>query len=150
MYTLRVKLVDENAVVPVRATEGAAGLDLFAAHDLLIKAHDKAILDIGIAIEVPVGTYGRIAPRSGASYRHHFTTGAGVIDSDYRGTIKVLIFNLGDENFHIKVGESHTQLILERICIPQIKIEQELSRTDRERSDICRFHFSQQLWRSSH
>jgi len=150
MYTLRVKLVDEASRVPVRSTEGAAGLDLFAAHDLTVKAQDKAILDIGIAVEIPTGCYGRIAPRSSASYKHHFTTGAGVIDLDYRGTIKVVIFNLGTEDFCIRTGESHTQLILERICVPQIKVVRELSKAERQRSEIDKYHFTQQLWKTTH
>jgi dUTP pyrophosphatase len=147
MHTLRVKLVDENSKTPIRSTENAAGLDLFAAHDLVIKSHNKAILDTGVALEIPAGCYGRIAPRSTASYKHHFITGAGVIDADYRGTIKVVIFNLGSEDFYIRTGESHTQLILERICFPQIKIVRELSQTNREKAEIDRYHFTQQLWK---
>ena len=149
MYTLRVKLVDCNAIAPKKGTEGAAGLDLYAAHNLVVKAHGKALLDTGIAIELPIGCYGRIAPRSGASYRNHFLVGAGIIDSDFRGTIKVLIFNISNEDFHIRIGESHTQLILEKIFDPHVEIVKALSRTNREKADLDRYHFTEQLWKSS-
>lgn len=146
MYTLRVKLVDSNARIPTKSSEGAAGLDLYAAHDLTIKPNDKAILDTGISCEFPHGCYGRVAPRSSASFRNHFLLGAGVIDNDFRGTIKLLIFNLGHDPFVIKAGDSHTQLILEKICIPTIEVVDDLTKTDRKRPDIDRYHLTQMNW----
>ncbi len=124
---LKIKICDENATIPTRKSEYAAGLDLYAAHDILVKAGDKGILDTGICVELPYGCYGRIAPRSGASYRNHFVTGAGVIDADFRGTIKVVIFNLGYEDMFIKTGESHCQLILEKIYFPEVEVVKELT-----------------------
>ncbi len=106
-------------------------------------------MDTGISCEIPYGCYGRIAPSSRASYRNHFIIGAGVIDNDYRGTIKVLIFNIGQEPFHIRTGESHTQLILEKICIPNVEVVHELSKTDRKRADIERYHMSQMIWKNN-
>jgi dUTP pyrophosphatase len=146
MYALRVKLIDPNAKIPTKSSEGAAGLDLYAAHDLIIKPNDKAILDTGISCEFPYGCYGRIAPRSSASYCNHFLLSAGVIDNDFRGTIKLLIFNLGHEPFVIKTGDSHAQLILEKICIPTIEVVDDLSKTDRKRPDIDRYHLTQMIW----
>jgi dUTP pyrophosphatase len=113
---------------------------------LIIKPNDKAILDIGIACEFPYGCYGRIAPRSSASYRNHFLLGAGVIDNDFRGTIKIFIFNLGQEPFVVKTGDSHTQLILEKICIPTIEVVDDLSKTDRKRPDLDCYHLTQMIW----
>ena len=75
-----------------------------------------------IAIECPLGTYGRIAPRSGLAVKHSIDVGAGVIDSDYRGDVKVLLFNLGNSPFKIQKGDRIAQLIIERILIPDIEI----------------------------
>ncbi len=151
MLKLKIKICDENATIPTRKSEYAAGLDLYAAHDILVKAGDKGILDKGICVELPYGCYGRIAPRSGASYRNHFVTGAGVIDADFRGTIKVVIFNVGYEDMFIKTGESHCQLILEKIYFPEVEIVKELTKTERvHKAEIDKFHFSQQIWRRAH
>jgi dUTP pyrophosphatase len=150
MLKIKVKLSDENAIIPTRKTEYAAGLDLYAAHDLLIKAGDKGILDTGISMELPYGCYGRIAPRSAASYRNHFITGAGVIDADYRGTIKAVIFNLGYDDMFIRTGESHCQLILEKIYFPNVEIVKELNKSERmHKAEIDRYHFTQQLWKQA-
>lgn len=57
------------------------------------------MVDTDISIALPLGTYGRVAPRSGLAAKHSLHTGAGVIDADYRGPLKVILFNLGDEEF---------------------------------------------------
>lgn len=61
---------------------------------------------------------GRIAPRSGLAVKHSITTGAGVIDADYRGQVKILLFNLGDKDFEINEGDRIAQLVIERVCGP--------------------------------
>lgn len=76
-------------------------------------------------------TDGRIAPRSGLAVNHFIDTGAGVIDADYRGPVKVLLFNHGDADFEVKVGHRIAQLIIERIYHPEILEVQELSATVR-------------------
>ena len=74
----------------------------------------------GIAIAVPQGTYGRVAPRSGLAVKHGLGTGAGVIDADYRGEVMVVMFNHSDEDFEIKQGDRCAQLVLERIVNPNV------------------------------
>ena len=148
MLKLKIKICDENAIIPTRKSEYAAGLDLYASHDLLIKAGDKGILDMGFSLEIPYGCYGRIAPRSAASYRNHFVVSAGVVDSDYRGTIKAVIFNVGYDDMFIKIGDSHCQLILEQIFFPTIEVVRELTKSERtHKAEIDRYHFSQQIWK---
>jgi dUTP pyrophosphatase len=73
------------------------------------------LVDTDIAISVPAGTYGRIAPRSGLASKHFIDTGAGVIDADYRGQVKVLLFNHSDKDFEVKEGDRIAQLVLERV-----------------------------------
>lgn len=74
---------------------------------------------------------GRVAPRSGLAVKHSIHTGAGVIDADYRGEVKVILFNLGDSDFEIKEGDRIAQLILERIYTPEVKVVAVLDATVR-------------------
>jgi dUTP pyrophosphatase len=77
--------------------------DPHSAEGKTVPAGGKALIDTQLSIAVPLGTYGRVAPRSGLAAKHSIHTGAGVIDADYRGCVFVLLFNLGKEDF---VGES--------------------------------------------
>lgn len=104
----------ECASTPRRATPLSAGLDLASCENTSIFPHGKALISTGIAVAIPKGHYGRIAPRSGFSYRKHTDIGAGVIDGDYRGEIKVLVFNHSADTIEIKKGDKIAQLILEK------------------------------------
>ena len=86
-----------------------------SAHETTIPGRGKALVDTDLAIAVPTGTYGRIAPRSGLASKNHIDTGAGVIDADYRGQVKVLLFNHAETDFGIKEGDRIAQLVLERV-----------------------------------
>src|SRR5271156_4072350 len=97
--TLQVSLLSPKAKVPTRGSAFAAGYDLYSTSETVIKAHDRAVVSTDIAIAVPEGTYGRIAPRSGLAVKHGIQTGAGVIDADYRGEIRVLLFNHSNEDY---------------------------------------------------
>ena len=77
--SLLVKRLSEAAVVPARASAGAAGYDLCSAYDGVVPARGKALLKTDVAIAVPPGTYGRVAPRSGLALKFGIDTGAGVI-----------------------------------------------------------------------
>lgn len=113
--SLQVKLLSPTARAPTRGSAFAAGYDLYASADTLIPARGKALVDTDISIAVPVNTYGRIAPRSGLAAKHGIDTGAGVIDADYRGPVKVLLFNFEQRDFEIKTGDRVAQLIVERV-----------------------------------
>ena len=78
------------------------------------------LVDTQISIAVPEGTYGRIAPRSGLASKFGLTVGAGVIDRDYRGIVYVLLFNLGERELEINVGDRIAQLILKHIATPLV------------------------------
>jgi dUTP pyrophosphatase len=76
-------------------------------------------------------TDGRIAPRSGLAAKHFIDTGAGVIDADYRGPVKVLLFNHADTDFEVKEGDRIAQLVIERIYTPEVVEVQELEESVR-------------------
>ena len=122
---LPIILTHKNSKKPVRGTEPSAGLDLFSVEDVIIDESDKALIDIGIKVEIPSGYYGRIAPRSSMAWKKHSDVGAGVIDSDYRGPVKVVLFNLSTTNkLKIKTGDKIAQLIIEKVYFPQIVIRE--------------------------
>lgn len=117
---LHVKLLSDLATLPKRGSIGAAGYDLSSAEKTTVPAHGKAIVKTDITIACPPGTYGRIAPRSGLAVKHFIDVGAGVIDEDYRGNIGVVLFNHGEQNFEINIGDRIAQLIIEVIATPDI------------------------------
>lgn len=117
---LLVKKLSANATTPTRGSAFAAGYDLYAAASLTLKAKSKGLVSTDLAIAVPAGTYGRVAPRSGLASKHFLDTGAGVIDADYRGEVKVLMFNFSDVDYEVKQGERVAQLVLERIVTPDV------------------------------
>lgn len=95
---LRVQLLHPGAVAPSRGSAAAAGYDLAALMAGVVPARGRALLQTGVAIALPSDVYGRIAPRSGLSWKKGLDVGAGVIDADYRGELRVLLFNLTDDD----------------------------------------------------
>lgn len=82
------------------------------------------LVDTDISIAVPAGTYGRVAPRSGLASKHSIDVGAGVIDADYRGPVKVLLFNFSEVEFKVEVGERVAQLIVERVSLSSYRLSE--------------------------
>ncbi|EDU50984.1 dutpase [Pyrenophora tritici-repentis] len=123
---LQVQLLSANAQAPKKGSQFAAGHDLFSAEEVVIPARGRKLVGTDIKISVPVGTYGRIAPRSGLAYKHGIDTLAGVIDADYRGPVGVILANLSDEDFSIKIGDRIAQLIVEKILMPEVLVVNEL------------------------
>ncbi len=112
---LKVKKFVPDAILPIKVREGDAGFDLSSVQDAMILPSSWKLIDTGIGIIVPEGTYGRIAPRSGVSTKG-ISVNAGVIDRNYRGICKVLLVNHSTINtFFIKKGDRIAQLILEKI-----------------------------------
>ena len=118
---LLVKKKDPNAVIPIRATPGSAGYDLTSVESHIILPGHRAVVSTGLSIAVPEGTYGRVAPRSGLAVRNGLNVGAGVVDSDYRGEVKVVLFNHDINNtYEVKPGHRIAQLILEKIVCEDV------------------------------
>lgn len=128
---LLVKRLTDQAILPSRGSSGAAGYDLCAAYDMTIPSKGKGMVKTDIAIAIPDGTYGRVAPRSGLALKKFIDVGAGVIDSDYRGNVGVILFNFGEQEFEVKKGDRIAQLILERIVTPEVKEVDSLEETVR-------------------
>lgn len=131
MSSLRVLKLDPQAKLPTRGSSLAAGHDLYAVQDTILKARGRGVVKTGLAIAIPAGTYGRVAPRSGLAVKHGIDTGAGVIDHDYRGEVGVVLFNHSDEDFTISRGDRIAQLILEKIDMAKAEEVESLDETVR-------------------
>jgi dUTP pyrophosphatase len=128
---IQVKLLTENSKAPTRNTPTDAGLDLYASEAVLINGRGWKAISAGISISIPDGFYARIAPRSGLAYKHGLDVFAGVVDSGYRGEIKVIIYNAGEKDHSINVGDKIAQLIIEKCYLWDALIVNELNESDR-------------------
>ena len=109
-----------TACMPTRATPKSVGLDLYSPTNVLIPAHDKILIDKGIAFQIPMGYYGWIASRSGLAIHYHIHVGAGVVDPDYTGSVHVLLMNLSSQDHVIEKNHCIAQMILEKVAYPII------------------------------
>ena len=121
-----------GAIMPTRGTDGAAGYDLYAIEDVTINCFQFIPVSTGVSMAIPTGHYGRIAPRSGLSVKHGVMVGAGVIDSDYRGEIKVALATLNGV-YEFKKGDRIAQIIIEPVVTPELVQVDSLD--DSERGD---------------
>lgn len=117
---LGVKKLFPDAILPTRGSDGAVGYDLYSDEDCVVEPNDRTLVSTGISIVLPEGVYGRVAPRSGLSVKYGIQVGAGVIDPDYTGEVKVILFNHGTSDFMIQKGDRIAQLILERCETPPV------------------------------
>jgi dUTP pyrophosphatase len=129
---LQFKKLHPDAKLPVRANPGDAGYDLSCIENVEIPAGDRLLIRTGLAVAVPEGYYGRIAPRSGLAVKLAVQTGAGVVDAGYRGELKVLLFNHSKDTLvTLEAGAKISQLILEAIITPEPEFVDELPETVR-------------------
>ena len=126
-----VKKLREDAYLPTRGSANAAGLDLYAVDEVVIPPGGRALVKTGISVAVEHGTYFRIAPRSGLALKHGIDTMAGVVDSDYRGEICVILSNLNDASFQVMKGDRIAQGIVEVIQLAEVVEVDDLDSTDR-------------------
>ncbi len=128
----RVALVHPHAQTPVRKFIGDAGHDLFSCETVRIPQGKRTLVSTGIKIQIPNDCYARIAPRSGLAV-NGIDVGAGVVDSSYFGTLKVLVINNSNNDYTVEMGDRIAQLVLEKIyniSFEQVN-ENELQQTDR-------------------
>jgi dUTP pyrophosphatase len=107
--------VDGAGTLPEYSSDGAAGADLRAREAVVLSPGARAAVATGLHVEIPAGHVGLVWPRSGLAVRHGIDTLAGVIDSDYRGEVKVVLVNHGDAAFRIEPGDRIGQLLVQRV-----------------------------------
>ena len=135
MSTIRVKKLQPNAILPTYGTEEAAGADLYACLDapVTIEPGKTGWIGTGIAMEVPKGCAGLIYARSGMACKKGLAPAnkVGVIDSDYRGPITVVLYNHGSEPVTVTHGERIAQMVITPVITPAYVQTDDLSDTDR-------------------
>lgn len=121
--------------MPYYMTEGSAGVDLRAAVDenIILKPMERRLIPTGFAMALPKNFEAQIRPRSGLAYKNGITVlnSPGTIDSDYRGEVKVLLINLGSEDFVIERGARIAQMIIQKYEKTAFSVVDELDETDR-------------------
>lgn len=116
--------------MPVFAYEGDAGMDIFSCEDCVLGPLEKKAISTGLKIAVPSGYAGFIWDKSGLAVNYSLKTMAGVLDSGYRGELKVVLMNLGKESYAVKKGQKIAQLIIKKVEKPEI-VESNLDETKR-------------------
>ncbi len=133
---LKVKKLNDKAHVPFVATKGSAGMDLYACLDgeITLAPGERALVPTGLAIALPSADYvAYIYARSGLAVKSGVTLSncVGVIDSDYRGELKIGLVNLSSEPYTISDGERVAQLVIAPVIVPTIEVADELDSTER-------------------
>ena len=128
---IKIKKINPDGKVPTRAKSSDAGYDLYSTVDMPITPTARQLVPTGIAIEIPEGYYGRIAPRRGRAVRAGIAILAGVVDSGYRNEIKVVMINLGEGLVSVNKGDRIAQLIIEKCYDVEWEEVNELSDSDR-------------------
>jgi dUTP pyrophosphatase len=123
---LLFKRLSAQAVVPERQTAHSVGYDLVTTESHVLRPGERHTFSTGLAVAIPPDHYGRIAPRSGLAHRSGIDVLAGVIDPDYRGELKVILVNLGQEEVSIEAGSRIAQLIIEACSLPPTREVEEL------------------------
>lgn len=128
---MKVKPLSPRAQIPARKSDQAAGYDIFSSEKCFVDPGNRKLVSTDISLAIPEGYYGRVAPRSGLAVKHGIDVGAGVIDSDYRGEVKILICNNSDKRFFIEQGDRIAQLIITKIFLPELEVVDNLDETAR-------------------
>ncbi len=130
---VKVKKLNEEAIVPCRAHEGDAGLDLFSCEEKKLEPGESGMIKTGIAIQLPAGTEAQVRPRSGLAYKKQVTVlnTPGTIDEGYRGEVGVIMINHGRSAFEIHKGMKIAQMIVKPVLNVDTEEVAELSDTSR-------------------
>jgi dUTP pyrophosphatase len=132
--TLRVRRLDPRALLPTRAYDGDAGLDLYALEPSRLEPGQRAAVRTGIAVEIPPGQAGLVLPRSGLAARHGIAlvNAPGLIDAGYRGELQILLLNTDRTRaFEVGAGDRIAQLVLVRVEVPAVLEVDELAASER-------------------
>lgn len=127
---MKIKL-DKDAILPTRAHDTDAGLDLYTREKKRLWAGQSVTIDTGVHIELPRGYFGKIESKSGLNVNHGIVCLGGVIDKGYTGSIVVKLYNEGTEGYLFLPGDKIAQLIILPYLAPELEIVEELEDTDR-------------------
>ena len=133
MILLKIIKIKDNAIVPVYAHKGDAGMDLFSTEKYLLKPMHRCLISTGLKVEIPEGYELQIRPKSGLALKKGLSmpNSPGTIDAGYRGELGVIVINYGKEDIEINPGDKIAQAVLNKIEIAEIEEVEELTETSR-------------------
>lgn len=133
MTTIRFKILDSSATIPVQAHPGDAGMDLVSIEDATIAPGARRLVRTGLAVEIPFGFEGQVRPRSGLALKHGVTVlnAPGTIDAGYRGEVGVVLANFGEASFVVEKGMRIAQLVIAAVAEVSVEVAGELSSSER-------------------
>lgn len=123
-------ILDEGAIMPTRAHDTDAGIDLYSRIQQIIPAHGSAIFNTGVHVELPKNTAGFIKSKSGLNIKYGITS-EGVIDVGYTGSIVVKLYNHSNEDYKVMQGDKITQLVIVNIVTPELTLVDNFEKTER-------------------
>ena len=131
MQAIQVTRLRDTAIIPTQGSPGAAGWDLYADESMIIQPGGRAMISTGIAVALPPDSVGMIWPRSGLALKQGIDVLAGVVDSDYRGPVGVVLQNHGQHPVEISPGDRIAQLVIKTIVPARLMAVGQLGDTHR-------------------
>lgn len=128
---IKFKKLNENAKPPTYAFKFDAGMDLYCLENISVEPNQSVQISTGIAMEIPEGFVGLIWDKSGLSHKSGLKTVGGVVDSQYRGEIKVGMINLSNETYNFEAGQKIAQMLIQKVEQVDLIESDDLSETDR-------------------
>mgnify|MGYP001576273963 CR=1 FL=1 len=128
---IKFQKISDDAIIPHYAYQGDAGIDIFSAEEIIIKAGERKNIRTGVKMELPEGFVGLVWDKSGLALKNGIKTMAGVIDACYRGEIGIVLINLSDQDYKIEKGQKIAQMLIQKVERAEIEEAQELSETKR-------------------
>jgi dUTP pyrophosphatase len=129
--TIKIKKLSKDAIPPKFIREGDAAMDIYSSEDTIIPPNERKIIGTGIAMAVPNGYAGLIWDRGGCAAKYGLKIMGGVLDSNYRGEIKIILHNLSKEDFRVEKGMRIAQMLIQKIEQKNIELVEELDDTNR-------------------
>ncbi|NIA23115.1 MAG: dUTP diphosphatase [Proteobacteria bacterium] len=133
MVKIKINILKNGISLPEYKTEHSSGMDICSSEDIVIKKGGISAVSTGIAVEIPPGYEIQVRPRSGLALKHGIgvLNSPGTVDADYRGEVKVILFNFSSGDYKIKKGDRIAQLVLSKVYKAEIVESKELSDTER-------------------
>ena len=128
---VQIKKINSKAKLPVYAYQNDAGMDLFSVEDIVLQPGELKTISTGIAMAIPVGYVGLLWDKSGLASKYELKVMGGIIDSNYRGEIKIIIKNLSKVKYKVKQGNKIAQMLIQKVENPLIKEVAKLGDTNR-------------------
>ncbi|MGW8184671.1 MAG: dUTP diphosphatase [Candidatus Moraniibacteriota bacterium] len=128
---IEIKKINPEAKIPIYAIKNDAGMELYSVQDLIVEPGKILTCETGITMAIPVGYVGLIWDKSGVAFKGGIKTMGGVIDSSYRGEIKIILINLSDKVYVINKGDKVAQMLIQKVESPDIEEVEVLDDTER-------------------